>query len=220
MDTIECITTRMSIRKFKPEPIPKDVLEDVIATAQRSPSYKNSQPWEVLVIAGEKKKALSELMLGLVKNDTEKSPDIEPPKSWPQAEQARIDDLFQRRKEESGIDLSDPKISTASKKANFRFFGAPHAIYLLQDASLSDWSLIDIGLFAQSLMLAGHAKGIGTVPQAFVTDYAGHIKEFLNIPKTKRLVLGLSIGYPDMDSPVNAFRSDRTATDDIVTWLK
>ncbi|MEA2084106.1 MAG: hypothetical protein U9O82_07700 [Thermodesulfobacteriota bacterium] len=65
-----------------------------------------------------------------------------------------------------------------------------------------------------------HAKGLGTVPQAFATDYAQDVKRFLSIPETKRLVLGISIGYPDMESPANSFRTDRSATDEIVTWIE
>jgi nitroreductase len=107
-----------------------------------------------------------------------------------------------------------------SKKANFRFYGAPHALYLFQDASLTPWSLFDLGLFAQSLMLAAHDRGLGTVPQAFATDYAQDIKKFLGIPATKRLVLGISIGYPDTDSPVNTFRTDRSGSDEIVQWME
>ncbi len=62
METIECIKTRMSIRKFMPDPVPKEKLMDIINTAQRSPSYKNSQPWEVIILSGDKKQALSKRM--------------------------------------------------------------------------------------------------------------------------------------------------------------
>ena len=220
MDAIDCIKTRMSIRKFKTDPVPQDVLMQVIETAQWSPSYKNSQPWEVVVLSGAKKKALSEMMLGLLDSGKENCPDIAAPESWPPAENARIADLFKKRKEVSGIDLSDPKVVFVAKKANFNFYAAPHAIYLLQDASLSQWSLFDLGIFAQSLMLAAHAHGLGTVPQAFATDYAQDVKKFLGIPESKRLVLGISIGYPDIDSPANAFRTDRSKTDEIVTWME
>jgi nitroreductase len=210
----------MSIRKFKPDPVPKEVLMDVIKTAQRSPSYKNSQPWEVIILSGKKKEALSKMLVGLLDSGTEPHPDLEAPISWPVAEGARIDDLFKKRAEATGVDLSDPANVKKSKKANFSFYGAPHAIYLFQDASLSLWSLFDMGLFAQSIMLAAHASGLGTVPQAFVTDYARDVRAFLSISDTKRLVLGLSVGYPDMESPVNAFRTDRAQTDHIVQWIE
>jgi nitroreductase len=125
-----------------------------------------------------------------------------------------------KRKELTGIDLTAPEMIVKAKKANFNFYFAPHAIYLYQDASLSAWSLFDMGLFAQSLMLAAHAKGLATVPQAFATDYAKEVKECLGIPASKRLILGLSVGYPDMDSPVNAYRTERSATEEISRWLE
>ena len=220
MDAIECIRTRMSIRKFKPEPVPEQVLLEVINVAKWSPSYKNTQPWEAIILSGERKEALSKMLIGLLENGTEPRPDLEAPTSWPAAESARIDHLFKTRAASTGVDLSDPANVKKGKKANFRFYGAPHAIYLFQDASLTLWSLFDMGLFAQSIMLAAHANGLGTVPQAFVTDYAQDVKEFLSIPDTKRLVLGLSVGYPDMESPVNAFRTDRAETDEIVKWIE
>jgi len=219
MDAIECITTRMSIRKFKPEPVPEEVLLEVINVAKWSPSYKNTQPWEAIILSGEKKEALSKMLIGLLESGTEPRPDLEAPTSWPAAEGARIDHLFKTRAAATGVDLSDPANIKKGKKANFRFYGAPHAIYLFQEASLTLWSLFDMGLFAQSIMLAAHANGLGTVPQAFVTDYAQDVKKFLSIPETKRLVLGLSVGYPDMESPVNAFRTDRAQTDEIVKWI-
>ena len=220
MDAIECIKNRMSIRGFKPDPVPQEILQEVIEIAQWSPSYKNSQPWEVIVLSGRKKEELSEMMVGLLEEGKENCPDLPAPEAWPPAEDARIADLFRKRKEASGIDLSDPKVMVAAKKANFNFYKAPHAIYLFQDSSLTQWSLFDIGIFAQSLMLAAYAKGLGTVPQAFATDYAQDVKKFLGIPPTKRLVLGFSIGYPDMESPANAYRTDRVGSDQVITWIE
>jgi len=219
MDAIECIQTRMSIRAFMEKTVPEELLREVIATARWSPSYKNSQPWEVMVVSGVRKKGLSDLLLNLLESGAEPCPDLAAPESWPEAEQARINHLFARRKEATGIDLAAPEMIVKARKANFRFYGAPHAIYLYQDNSLSRWSLFDLGLFAQSLMLAAHALGLGTVPQAFVTDYARDVKHYLGIAESKRLVLGMSIGYPDMDAPANGLRTDRSPVDEIAAFV-
>lgn len=220
MDAITCITTRRSIRKFIDRPVEKELLREVVDAARWSPSYKNSQPWEVIVLSGEKKKALSEMLVGLLEGGTPPAPDLPEPASWPAAEEARISRLYRRRMEATGIDLAAPEVVVQSRKANFRFYGAPHAVYLVQDASLTAWSILDMGLFAQSLMLAAHAKGLGTVPQAFATDYAGQVKEFLGLPATKRVVLGISLGYPDVDAPANSLRTDRDPVDDLVKWVE
>ena len=219
MDAIECIKARRSIRQFKPDPVPKQVLLELINIAKWSPSYKNSQPWEVTILSGEKKKALSKMLVELYEAKEEPTPDLPVPRGWPDAEQGRIDHLYQTRAKAFGVDLADPEVVKKSKKANFRFYGAPHAVYLHQDSSLPLWSLFDLGLFAQSVMLAAHARGLGTVPQAFATDYARQTKEFLGLPLSKRLVLGLSVGYPDPDSKANAARTDRAETGELVTFI-
>ena len=220
MDTIECIKTRTSIRKFLPDPVPRETLMEVISAARHSPSYKNTQPWEVMILSGEKKKALSEQLVTLIEKGKTPCPDIPEPQSWPEKEQTRITSLMQKRADATGIDFSDPTIIKKSKEINFNFYGAPHAIYLYQDKSLTPWSLFDIGLFAQTLMLAAHASGLGTVPQAFATDYAQDIKKFLDIPDTKRLILGISIGYADKEAAEKAIRTDRDSLDNIVKWIE
>jgi nitroreductase len=220
MDAIECIKTRMSIRKFISEPVPEDIIMSIINTAKWSPSYKNSQPWEVVVVSGAKKDQLSGLLIGMLEKGEKTVPDIPEPVSWPQQIEARIAGHMKRRSEYFGVDLNDPEVLKRAKIANFRFYGAPHGLFLFQDASLPLWSLFDIGLFAQSLMLAAHAHGIGTVPQAFLTDYSAKIKDFLGISDSKRLVLGISIGYPDLENRANSYRSDRIETDKVVKWVE
>jgi nitroreductase len=220
MDALECITTRKSIRRFKPDPVPREVIMEVIDCAKWSPSYKNSQPWESVILSGAKKEALSTMLLELLATGAQPRPDVPAPQSWPAPEAARIEHHFKHRRATVGVDLRDPDHIKKVKKENFQFYGAPHVIYLFQDASLSPWSLFDLGLFAQGLMLAAHAKGLGTVAQAFATDYAQEIKRFLAIPDTKRLVLGMPIGYPDTGSQEYAYRSHRVATGELVRWIE
>lgn len=220
MEAIECIKTRISVRKFKPEPVPKELLQEVIDIARWSPSYKNTQPWEIIIISGKKKEELSDMLIRLIEKGEPMTSDIPEPEGWPEDLQSRIDELFASRSKQFGIDLKDPAVVKGAKMANSRFYGAPHGIFLFQDGSLTPWSIFDIGLFAQSLMLTAHAKGLGTVPQAFLTDYAKHVKDFLGIPHSKRLVLGISIGYPDMDAPVNKFRTSRADVTKIISWIE
>jgi len=220
MDTIECIKTRMSIRKFKPDPVPLELLEKVVDIAKWSPSYKNTQPWEVVIISGKKKEELSKILVEILEKDTKPCPDMPEPKSWPHTLDARINALLKKRSELTGVDMFSLEALKKAKTANFQFYGAPHGMFLFQDSSLKEWSIFDMGLFAQTLMLAAHANGLGTVPQAFLTDYSPHVKKFLGIPETKRLVLGISIGYPDLSSPVNQFRTDRVGLDEIVRVIE
>lgn len=220
MDTIECIRSRRSIRAYKKEPVPREVLTKIIETALWSPSYKNTQPWEIMIISDKKKEELSNMLISLLERGEPPCPDIPEPESWPELQQLRITRLYRMRAQLTGVDLTDPAIVKKAKIANFNFYGAPHVIYLYQDASLPLWSLFDLGLFCQSLMLAAHAMGVATVPQAFATDYARYIKEFLGIPSSKRLVIGLSTGYPDLESKANIFRPDRVSVDEVLRWAE
>jgi nitroreductase len=216
MDVIECIKTRMSIRKFKPAPVPLELLKEIIDIAKWSPSYKNTQPWEVVIISGKKKEELSRILIELLEENNKPCPDMPEPKLWPKTLDERINVLMKKRSEFTGVDMFSLETLKKAKIANFQFYGAPHGMFLFQDSSLKEWSIFDMGLFAQTLMLAAHANGLGTVPQAFLTDYAQHVKKFLGVPESKRLVLGISIGYPDLSSPVNQFRTDRVRIDEIV----
>lgn len=220
MDAIECIRTRMSIRKFKPEPVPKEILLTIIDTALRSPSYKNSQPWEVAIVSGEKKEALSKSLIELIEKDTPPNPDIPEPVSWPPLIEQRMAEHMRKRSEKFGFNLADPGLLKKSKIANSRFYGAPHGIFLFQDFSLPAWSLFDMGLFAHGLMLAANAHGIGTVPQAFLTDYPATVKRVLQIPESKKLILGISIGYPDLEDKANSYKSQRVDVSEIVKWIE
>lgn len=203
MDTIECIKSRMSIRKSRPEPVSKEILSEIIKTAQRSPSYKSSQPWELAIISGEKKTALSKLIVDLFESGKKAAPEIVEPSGWPSEIEKRIKESHKKRSKSFGINLSDPENMRRSKKANFRFYGAPHCLFSFQDASLNEWSIFDMGLFVQTIMLVAHAKGNGTIPQAYLIDYSKEIRDFIGIADSKRLVLGMSIGYPEMEDRLN-----------------
>jgi nitroreductase len=220
MDAIECIRTRMSIRKFRPEPVPRKILSEIIKTAQCSPSYKNSQPWEVAIVSGEKKEELSSALIEMIKKDAPPQPDIPEPVSWPPHIEQRMAEHMRKRSEKFGFNIADTGLLKMSKIANSRFYGAPHGIFLYQDQTLPTWSILDIGMFAHGLMLAANAHGVGTVPQAFLTDYPATVKQLLQIPDSKRLVLGISIGYPDMENKANSYKSERVDISEIVKWIE
>jgi len=77
---------------------------------------------------------------------------------------------------------------------------------------------MDIGMFAQAIMISALEYGLGTCPQAALTDYPHIVRRHLNIPDSKKLVLGISIGYPDKDALINTYRSIRAEMDEFVKW--
>lgn len=219
MEAIKCIETRSSIRKFSHEPVAENLIREIVSAAQWSPSYKNSQPWEVVVVSGSRKEELTAMLLDLLDRSVEPSPEFPSPRVWPEPISSRIKDLMAKRSSLAGIDLNSPESVLRSKKANFRFYGAPCGIFILQNASLGEWSIFDSGIFAQSLMLAAHAKGVATVPQAFLTDYAAETKRFLGVAENMRLLLGLSLGYPGASADELPPRPERAPLDSILRFM-
>ncbi len=106
MELIEGIEEMRSIRAFKPALVARHVLESIIKTAQRSPSYKNTQPWEVIVVCSEKKDKLSMILVELAEKDTPANPDIPLPPPWPEELKRRLTESMIRRTEHLGIDIS------------------------------------------------------------------------------------------------------------------
>jgi len=218
MDLIEGIETRRSFRGFQNLPIPKDVLKKILKATAQSPSYKNTQPWEVAVVCGKKKNDLSEMLCDLATSKAEVHPDIPDPQGWPAEHEARAREHVARRLAAVGVEREDKEERANLSLLNFKFYGGPCAIFLFMDRSLEEWSIFDMGLFTQNLILAAHAFGIGTCLQASVTNYAPEIRKFLKVPESKSLVLCISLGYPDMKARINADRANKLTPDDFTIW--
>ena len=101
---------------------------------------------------------------------------------------------------------------------NFEFYGAPCSLFLFMDATLSAWSIFDLGLYAQTVCLAAHSFGLGTCLQASTVRYPDAIRDFLGISKTKQLIVGIAIGYPDAGAKINQYHSERAAVDTFTQW--
>ena len=220
MEILDGIETRHSIRAFKSNPIPRDVMEKILQAASNSPSYTNTQPWEVVVVTGKKKDELSRKLLELAKAKAPTNPDMPIPKSWPSTMEVRSQEHGARRLNTLGMARDDQEGREKLRLMNFEFYGAPCAILLFMDGSLGEWSIFDMGLFAQNLILAAHSLGVESCLQASVTNYALEIKKFLGIAETKKLVICISVGYPDEKAKLNTYRSLRQKPGEFTKWYE
>lgn len=218
MELLEGIETRKSFRAFKPTPIPQETMAKILKAASKSPSYTNTQPWEVAVVSGKKKEELSGILYGLTKSKVTQNPDLPLPPIWPSELDKRAKEHGARRFKAIGIEREDAQQREEMRLRNFEFYGAPCVLFLFMDNTLTSWSIFDMGLFAQSILLAAHSFGVGSCLQASLTNYPDAVREFLGIPKTKQLVLGISIGYPDIEARINTYQSTRISPDDFVQW--
>jgi len=190
MDVISAINERKSSRAYLEKAVEKDQLERLLTLASKAPSAINLQPWEITVVAGEEKKRLSKL---LVKRMKELKVSCAP------GAVSTLPEHFVQRQKEL-FDILAPGIPKGIEFRDFinegscNFYGAPVAIIISIDNVFSSARLTDIGIFVGYLVLAAHALGLGTCPIGIITEFEDDIKEELNIPESKRVILGIAVG--------------------------
>jgi nitroreductase len=218
MELIEGIETRRSVRGFTSSPVSEATLRKLLQAAACSPSYTNTQPWEVSVVTGAQCEQVGKALYALAQAGVVGRPDVIAPAQWPAEPERRAAEHNARRFKALDIARDDSAARNGLRLMNYQFFGAPCVLFLWLDKSLSEWSTFDLGLFTQTLALAAHGLGLGSCLQASLTHYPDVVRDFLDIPDSKRLMLGISIGYPDPDAKLNSYQSSRAGLDEFVRW--
>ena len=217
MDLIDVIKDRKSCRAFSSDPVSKELIEKMLSLATQAPSVINLQPWEFTVVAGEERERLSRR---LIKAYREKqiscSPgNVKPLPTTAGKRGAKTLSMMKPFFEEMKVD-SNQYINEGS----CNFYGAPVGILLFFDDSFSKAAFVDVGVVLAYLVLIAHHFGLATCPIGLITAYADELKDELNIPENKVLVVGLAIGHPDTKSPINRFKSPRDSLDKFVRWIE
>ena len=218
MELLEGIKTRRTFRAFKSTPVSKEIIDSILTAAGKSPSYRNSQPWEVAVVSGDKKEEISKILIDLTKSGVAANRDIPTPQDWTPEIESRIREHGAKRFKAIGLERADKQKREEFHLMNYAGYGAPHILFLFIDSILTSWSIFDMGLFAQTLILSAHSFGIGSCLQAALTDYPDAVRQALGLPKNKLLVLGISMGYPDLEAIINTYQSERVSPDTFVQW--
>jgi len=211
------LTSRHSCRGFKPEPVPREVIERMLSMAQRSPSWCNAQPWQVAITTGAATERFREAMLAPSQPD-EGSPHFE----WPQEYRG----VYQERRRECGLALydavgvtrGDREASARQASENFRLFGAPHVAIITTDAALGTYGAVDCGAYVANFLLAAQSLGVATIPQAALARRPERIRQFFGLSKDRLVVCGISFGWSDPTHPANGFRTGRAALDAVATF--
>lgn len=218
MDAIETIRERKSIRGYKPDPVPKEVLRGIIDIATRAPSSLNTQPWELTVVAGEALDNIKRGNIEMMAAGAMPNPDM-PPQTFEGNYRQRQVDLAVQIFQLMGIAREDKEKRAEWMQRGFRFFDAPAAIILSVDRSLHEaWPLFDIGSISQSLCLAALNYGLGTCIESQGIMYPEVVRKYTGIPESKRIIICIAIGYPDWDFPANKLGSKREPVESVTSW--
>jgi nitroreductase len=221
MTIAEAISGRRSIRAYLDKPVPRATIETILTIAGRAPSGTNVQPWFVYVLAGEKKRALSEELTRLHAADAPSEREYNYyPERWREPYLARRRACGFGLYKTLGIGRGDKARMHEQHARNWSFFGAPVGLMVAVDSDLERGSWLDCGMFVQSIMLAARGEGLETCPQAAFAYQAPTVKRIAGIPAHQTLICGIALGFEDKAAAVNSFVTEREPLEKFVTWVE
>jgi nitroreductase len=211
MNVTQAVDARISVRAFKPDPVPGALVREILEAAARAPSGGNLQPWRVHALAGAplaelKALAGAKLAAGLETPEY----DVYPPDLW---------DPFRTRRFVCGEDLyatidiprEDRGRRLGQLAKNIDFFGAPVGLFFTLDRKLGPPQWSDVGMYMQTVMLLAVERGLDTCAQEFWARLPKTVGDFLGLPDDQMLFSGMALGWRDPDAAINTLRTRREA---------
>ena len=213
---LNIVANRRSMRAFKPDPVPRAVIEAVMGGAQQAPSNCNTQPWFVHVVTGD---TLEQLRATLPTQFAAGEVALDFPYD------GQYDGVYKERQYASATALYDALGISRDEKAarnewfmrNFTFFDAPAVAFFTLPSQFGLREACDLGMYAQTVMLGLVAHGLGSCPQTSLGFMANVIRPALGLGDHEKLMFGLSFGYAT-ETPVNQVQTERAALHDVVTF--
>jgi nitroreductase len=219
MDLEQIVNSRYSARMFRPEPVPDDAVQRILTLAQRTPSWCNSQPWQVVITRGRGTERLRAALYGNARAGIPPEPDFAFPAAYL--------GVYRERRKVCGIQLyqslglgRDDKAAAAEQSLeNFRLFGAPHVAIVTTADALGAYGMLDCGLYVQTFMLAARSLGVDCIAQAALASYPRLLRELLGLADDRKVVCGVSFGYADASHPIHSYRTERAALSEVVRFV-
>ena len=212
------LANRYSCRAFTAQAVPREMMQTWLRTAQRTASWCNTQPWQVVITSGAATKKFSDALLKVVASETQE-PDFPFPEEYRGACLARRRETGAQLYQSVGIARGDRAAADRQMMENFRLFGAPHVAIITTDRSLGVYGAVDTGLYVGTLLLAAQALGMASIAQASIARYPVFIRSHFGLPEDRRVVCAISFGFAEAGHPANGFRTTRASIDDAVTWI-
>lgn len=206
---------RYSCRAFKPDPVPRDMLHQIVTTAGKTASWCNAQPWQVLITEGAATDAFREGLKDAAQGAAAK-PDLPWPKDYPGVYGDRRRTCGYQLYEAAGIARDDRAGRAAQSFRNFELFDAPHVAIIHSEADLGPYGALDCGGFVNAFMLAATSLGVATIAQASVAAYPDFIRSHFGLDCNRLILCAISLGYEDTDHPVNGIRTERALLDEVL----
>jgi nitroreductase len=209
----EAIRERHSTRMFLPQSVPRALVDESLALAQRAPSSSNIEPWHMVFASGPPRNRLVAALLSEVRRGQPKIPPL------PESFQHYRRELGAQVYGAMGIALEDTAKHAAAVLRNWEFFGAPLVGIVCMHRDLGPAGALSVGMYLQTLLLALTERGLGTCVEVSVTGYPETVRAQLAIPAELSILCGLAVGYPDPDFPANRLHISRKSIEKNVVFL-
>jgi len=205
----DALATRYSVRGYKPDPVPDELIREVFDIARLSASGTNTQPWHVAVVSGEARERLRNELCALF--------DAQAPQARGFNAAAKMESPYIDRRracgfgyyETMGVTREDTEGRVRIARKNFEFFDAPHVAFFSMPANFQFPQAVDMGILLQAVMLVMVEKGLGCIAQGSLAGYPDPVKAIAPIPADNEILFGLSFGYIDEDAHINTVRMPR-----------
>ena len=220
MDILQAVKTRRSIRQFKPDAVPESLIREILEAARWTPSWGNTQPWEIVVVTGEKLESFKKANRQHRMDEVSPQPDTVMPEAWPEHIKQRYNGIGKQVLTAFNIPRGDKEARQRYYSDMAGLFGAPAMLLFCLDKAIArEYGMLDIGAIMLTFCLLAHNRGLGTCTLAATVNYPAIIRELLQIPESKAIIMGVALGYA-ADSPVNGFERERADLDSFTTWVK
>ncbi len=222
------ILSRFSARAYLNKPVEKSGLEDVLQVAARAPSGTNTQPWKVYVVQGATKdKLVNEVCDAHNAMATHPELATEYAEEYDYYPSKWVSPFIDRRRECGfglygvlGIGKGDKDKMHLQHQRNYKFFDAPVGLMFTLNRVMGRGSLLDYGMFLQSVVVAARARGLHTCPQAAWNHFSKIIFKHVGAGDNEMMVCGMALGYADEAALVNTFKTTRVDANDFTHWVE
>ena len=217
----ELIKARRSVRGYRPDPVPREVIEEIISVAKWAPSSMNTQPWHVHVVTGE---PLDNIRRGNTENMLAGVP---PKREFPMRES--YEGIHRKRQVEVAVQLfdamgiarEDTERRTDWVMRGFRQFDAPVSLVLTYDKYLEPAAIsqFDLGAFSHAIVLAAWERGLGCVINGQGIMQSHVVRTHAQIPDDQVIMICIAMGYPNDSFVANDVKSRREDNKNFVRYV-
>ena len=217
----EAMQERRSIRGFLDKPVPRHLLEEIIALANRAPSSMNTQPWHLHVLTGEPLQKVREGNTQKMLAGVPPCREIEDYAAYEGDHRKRQIEIAVQLFEAMGIERHDAERRQDWVMRGFRQFDAPVSIVVCFDRSLLNNTIahFDTGAMTYGLVLAAWSRGLGAVINGQGIMQSPVVREVADIPEDQVILTCVALGWPDNDFVANAVVSRRRPGENFTRFL-